>query len=247
MYEPPEEQVVAGRVARDAIKLGMELCKSCINGVRLDKEIEVFIQDQGCIPALKGYHPSFALKPYEHTICLGIDQDVVHGVPIKLIGPNHLVTIDLVVSYKNWCADTARTFTYSKDPVKIQFAEMSKVIFDFARDTVVPHLGADLFGKTVEESARLQGYHVVKEYCGHGIGETIHTEPQILNYATSTRVVFQPGRAYAVEPVLAIKPYVLHHHPSDGFSISADCLVSHNEDTIFVGTNGAVNLTSNQS
>lgn len=247
MQSPPNEQVRAGEIARGAIQLAKELCCTGVYGKNLDDAVEEFIRDEGGEPALKGYHPAFSQKPYEYTICLGIDNDVVHGVPLKFVGPDHLVTIDLVVRYQGWCADTARTFTHSKDPIKRQFAEMSRIIFDFAKSTVAPNLSIDFFGHSVEESARLQGYHVIKEYCGHGIGKTIHTEPQILNYATSTKVVFQPGQSYAVEPVLAIKPYVLHHHPHDGFTVSADCLVSHNEDTIFVGTNGAVNLTGNQS
>lgn len=248
MQSPPNEQVKAGEIARGAIHLAQELCRNVIDGKRLDKEIEQYIQDEGGEPALKGYHPAFALKPYEYTICLSIDTDVVHGVPIKLVGPNHLVTVDLVVCYQGWHADTARTFTYSDDPIKKQFADLSKAIFDASLQIIQPQGLIDYFGRMVEEGARLQNYGVIKEYCGHGIGKAIHTDPKVLNYHTSDEEVFQVGKSYAVEPVLAIKPmYVLHHHASDGFTISASCLVSHNEDTVFIGANGVINLTGNQS
>ena len=247
MQSPPNEQVRAGQIARGAIQLAKELCREAIDGVRLDREIETYIRDEGGEPALKGYHPSFALKPYEHTICLGIDEDVVHGVPIKTVGLSHLVTVDLVVRYKGWNADTARTFTYSNDPIKQQFADISKAIFDNALQAIIPQQTISLFGGAVYAGAKLQGYEVVREYCGHGIGKAIHTDPQVLNYPTSTKEVFQAGRSYAVEPVLAVKPYVLRHHQYDGFTVQADCLVTHNEDTIFVGTHGVVNLTGNQS
>ena len=244
MQSPPNEQVRAGQIARGAILLAKELCRTALDGVRLDKEVEQYIRDEGGEPALKGYHPAFAQKPYEWTICLGIDKDVVHGVPIKTLGSSKLITVDLVVRYKGWHADTARTFTYSDDPVKRQFADVSKVIFDHAKDSIIPNQMISLFGTTVYQGAQIQGYEVVKECCGHG--RTIHTEPQVLNYPTFTPEVFQVGRSYAVEPVLAISPYKLHQHPYDGFSVLADCLVSHNEDTIFIGTNGVVNLTGNQ-
>jgi methionyl aminopeptidase len=247
MNLPPSEQVRAGEIARGAIQLAKELCKNTIYGVRLDREVEQYIRDEGGEPALKGYHPAFSIKPYEHTICLGVDKDVVHGVPTKLVCPNHLVTIDLVVGHKNWYADTARTFTHSDDPVKRKFAEMSMTIFESSLQVIQAQNKVDFFGTMVESGAKIQNYQVVKEYCGHGIGKAIHADPQVLNYHTSSEEVFQAGQSYAVEPVLAIKPYVLRHHPHDGFTVQANCLVSHNEDTIFVGERGAINLTGNQS
>ena len=248
MHEPPEEQVTAGKIARGAIGLAKELCTTTIDGKRLDLLVEEFIRDEGGEPALKGYHPTFALKPYEYTTCIGIDNDVVHGVPIKLLGPAHMITIDLVVRYKGWHADTARTFHYGDKPDKKQFVEASSMIFEMAKDAVMPEQPINLFGMMVQRCAEAQGYGVIKEYCGHGIGKTIHSDPQVLNYHTPSTEVFQVGRAYAVEPVLAINPtYELQHHQRDGFTVFADCLVSHNEDTIFISDSGAINLTGNQS
>lgn len=248
MQAPPDEQVRAGQIARGAIALAKEVCSTPVDGKRLDILIEEYIRDEGGEPALKGYHPKFALKPYKYTTCIALDNEVVHGVPVKMICPNHIITVDLVVRFQGWHADTARTFIYGdNDATKKQFVEASSMIFEMAKDTVMPQQPINLFGMMVERCAAQQNYAVIKEYCGHGIGQSIHTEPQVLNYQTLSTEVFQAGRAYAVEPVLAIEPtYELKHHPSDGFTIIADCLVTHNEDTIFVGANGAINLTGNQ-
>ena len=70
MQSPPNEQVRAGEIAQGAIQLAQELCRDTIDGKRLDREIEQYIRDEGGEPALKGYHPAFAQKPYEYTICL---------------------------------------------------------------------------------------------------------------------------------------------------------------------------------
>ena len=248
MLSPANEQVKAGQIAREAIALATKLCIGGLDGMRLDKEVEEFIKDQGGRPALKGYHPHFAPHPYKWTICLGIDNDVVHGVPIKMVGPSRLISVDLVVEYNGWFADTARTFTVSDDVVKQKFAKGSRDIFHAALEMILPQQSINLFGMMVESAAHLHGYSVIQEYCGHGIGKSIHAEPQVCNYPTSTQEVFQVGRSYAVEPVLAINPtYSLRHEPQDGFSVRADCLASHNEDTIFVGQNGIVNLTGNES
>ncbi len=241
---PPDEQVRAGQIAGDAIRLGKELCQGTIDAKRLDLEIESFIRDSGGEPALKGYHPSFAIKPYEWTTCIAIDNEAVHGVPSKLIGKDHIVTIDLVVRYKGWNADTARTFTNSDDTVKMAFVKKSDYLFDLAVSVIEPTVPLALFGECVETCAKMFRMGVIKEYCGHGIGKDIHASPQVLNYYTTATEVFQVGQAYAVEPVLSINPtYRLSHSSHDGFTVTANCLTSHNEDTLFIGRNGVINLT----
>jgi len=246
MKSAPNEQVVAGRIAREAVQLGIALSRTMIDGVRLDKEIEAFIRDEGGTPALKGYHPKFSQKPYEHTICLAINEGVVHGPPIKLVGPSQLVTIDLVVEYKGWHADTARTFTHSDDPRLQQFVAASKLIHEMGLEAVAPHQPMNMFGLMIENAASTQGYGVVQEYCGHGIGKDIHMSPQILSYYSPKADPFESGKAYAIEPVLAIESAYKLIHENDGWTVTANCLASHNEDTIFVGDSGITNLTGEE-
>lgn len=246
--EPPTEQVRAAEIAKGAISLAKKFVAAGGDGLRLDREIETFILDEGGRPSLKGYQPTFALKPYEWSICLGVNEDAVHGVPAKYLGPAQLVTVDLVVEFDGWHADMARTFHLGEDKTKREFAEHSFEIFKASLDVIQPQQPLAIFGGMVQNAAHLYGYGVVKEYCGHGIGRYIHTPPQILNYPAPSRDVFQVGQAYAVEPILAIqKTYSLRHYPNDGFSVRANCLVSHNEDTIFVSKNGITNLTGNES
>jgi len=243
MIEPPEEQVIAGKIAHDAIVLGQELCIKDIHGLELDRRIEGYIRDMGGMPALKGYQPSFSSKPYEYTICLAIDNDVVHGVPNKNVTPKHLITIDLVVEYNGWFVDTARTFTHGW--TQRRFADISKLIFELSKNAIAPMQDINLFGKAVETMARSNHFGVVKEYCGHGIGQSIHTEPQILNYDTRSLELFQIGKSYAVEPILAVNQrYNLKIDDNDCWTVQADCLTAHFEDTVFISQNSVINLTN---
>ncbi len=247
MRSPPNEQVKAGKIANAAIRLAKELCLGGIDGQQLDREIETFIRDAGATPALKGYHPSFSTKPYEWTICLSLDEGVVHGVPLKPVDPTQIITVDLVVECDGWHADTARTFTHSEDLLKRKFVTDSIVIFETAKKMVTPLGFINLFSAIVEAGVKLQNFGIITEYCGHGIGKEIHSSPQIHNSIDNGKNMFEVGQAYAVEPVLAIRPnYLLNHDHEDGFSVSADCLVSHNEDTLFIGSGGVINLTGNQ-
>ncbi|MEE8113306.1 MAG: methionyl aminopeptidase, partial [Nitrososphaerales archaeon] len=220
MESPADEQVRAGQIARGAIALARNMCEKRLDGLSLDKEIEQYIRDEGGTPALKGYHPSFASKPYEWTICLGVDEDAVHGVPIKVVEPNMLITVDLVVEFGGWYADTARTFTLTDDVDKHWFARNSWDIFKASLDAIMPEQSINLYGMAVQSAAHIYGYSVVNEYCGHGIGRAIHTLPQVCNSPVQTKDVFQVGQSYAVEPILAINStYSLRHEPDDGFSV----------------------------
>ncbi len=245
MNLPPTEQVEAGKIAYGAIELGKELCRQDIHGLELNCQIEEYIKDMGGIPALKGYQPSFSSKPYQYAICLALDNDVVHGVPTKIICPGRLITIDLVVEYEGWFADTARTFTYGL--TRKRFADISKLIFELSQDAIVPMQSIDLFGAVVQRMAQSSNFSVIKEYCGHGIGQSIHLPPQIVNYNTESSELFQVGKAYAVEPVLAINEWYTLSEADDGWTVQADCFASHNEDTVFISRQGAINLTNGQS
>jgi len=243
MNHPPCEQVSAGRIAHDAVALGIALCRDAIDGERLDKEIETFIRDESGTPALKGYQPGFSKKPYLHTICLALDKEAVHGPPVKQVSPDKLITIDLVVELEGWHADTARTFSHSGDPARIQFAEASRLIHDLALDAIGPQQCMSLYGSMVELGAKTQGYAIIEKFCGHGIGRSIHEAPQVLNYFTPTTELFRVGRAYAVEPVIAYQSDFQLGDGPDGWTIQTDCMSSHNEDTVFITEHGALNLT----
>jgi methionyl aminopeptidase len=248
MLSPPNEQVRAGQIVRGAIALGRSLCTKPIDGEVLDREIETFIRDEGGVPALKGYVPPFTDAEYKHTICLSLNEEAVHGVPVKQVSPDDLISIDLVVGVGGWFADSARTFTYSQDINKVQMVLRSFLIFRASQAAIMPNQFMSLFGMSIDIAAKHVGYAPVEEYCGHGIGQVIHASPQILNYQNSKPDLFHVGRAYAVEPVMAERrDYKLAHDHPDGWTVRADCLTSHNEDTIFVCQNGIVNLTSEES
>lgn len=243
MHSPPDEQVEAGKIAAGAVELGRELCRCPIDGAILDQYLETYIRDHGGRPALKGYKPPFTDLTYEHTICLALDNQVVHGVPVSLVSPARVITIDLVVEYGGWYADTARTFTYEAGEPARTFVLASQALFRGAQAAIIQDQPIALFGATIESIARQTGMGVIGEYCGHGISQEIHTPPQVLNYGTPGGDRFEVGKSYAVEPVLAYNPSYKLETDKDGWTISADCLASHNEDTIFVGQDEIVNLT----
>jgi len=244
MIEPPEEQVIAGRVAHDAIQLGKLLCKKEISTREVNREIETMIKDNGCWPALLGYNPPFSTEEYPASICICLNEEAVHGEPCyeTMVTENDIITIDLVVEHKGWHADTARTFTNSQDKARVEFVHKALIVHAGALASIKPNLPIGIYGSIVEEASAVCNLHPIKEYCGHGIGETIHDEPQVLTYNSGQTDLWQSGKSYAVEPVLALDPQYQLLNIGD-WTVVANCLTAHNEDTVFVTDTGIVNLT----
>ena len=246
MEVPSEEQIVAGRVARDAIKLGISLCGREITGVQLDKEIEQFIRDHNCFPALKGYKPPFSNRTYQHTICLSVNNQAVHGVPQDVVlTRDDLITIDLVVGNRGWFADTARTFTHSANLQKKMVAEKIAIIHTNSLSIISPNLPIEIYSEFCNKLASdVCDMTIINEFCGHGIGREIHEDPQIPSAPCGSKSVFATGKSYAVEPVIAVNKKYKLSQGDDGWAVLVDCLSAHMEDTIFVASVGIINLTA---
>jgi methionyl aminopeptidase len=247
MKQPPDEQVIAGTVAANAVLYGsMLLYGGNISAEQLDKKIEEYIRCMGCTPALKGYKPPFTDRVYNHTICLSVNNTAVHGVPqgYEINAAEDLVTIDLVVEHKGWYADTARTFTLSKNPEKTAIVAKIQKLHNAALQIISPNSSISEYSLFCEKIAQeVCDVSIIKEFCGHGIGKSIHENPQVPCTSNFSNDKFEVGRSYAIEPVIAAKSKYKIRDGADGWSVNADCLTAHMEDTIFIAEGGIINLT----
>lgn len=246
MQRPSDEQIVAGRIARDAIKLGISLCEKEVTGTQLDKELEGFIRDNHCAPSLRGYKPPSIERVYQHTICLATNNQAVHGVPgDATLSKDDLITIDLVVAHKGWHADTARTFTFSSDPQKKSMVDKIAIVHTNSLSIINPNLPIKFYAEFCHRIANeICNVEIIREFCGHGIGRFIHEPPQVPSSPTEENSIFIIGKAYAVEPVISLKKDYILSDGDDGWTVSADCLTAHMEDTIFISNLGVFNLTN---
>jgi len=241
--QPHPDQVKAGQIVAGCLKLARKLCEDPICASELDRQIEEYIQAGGGAPALKGYQPPFTDLTYQHALCLSLNNEAVHGPPVaRQVLPDDLISVDLVVKVGDWHADAARTFTYSENKKVKTFVTKSHIIFKTATDSITKNLPMNNLGRSIDTYAEGLGLEVISEFCGHGIGRSIHEEPQIHNHDSLSFSKFEVGRSYAVEPVLANGPYSLQHH-EDGWTVSANCLTSHFEDTFFIGDECIIRLT----
>ncbi|HJT25439.1 MAG TPA: type I methionyl aminopeptidase [bacterium] len=215
--------------------------KPGVTTLELDKFAYEFFKKNDCVPAFLGYHG------YPATICASVNDQVVHGIPDKrVLEEGDIVGIDVGAFYKGYCGDSARTFAVGK--VSSELQKLLRVTFEGLNKGIdqcrVGNRISDI-GHAVQEYAEAQGYSVVKDYVGHGIGQAMHEEPQVPNYGKphqGPRLV--AGMCLALEPMVNVggdEVRVLE----DGWTVvTKDGKFSaHFEDTIAVLADGPENLT----
>ena len=203
------------------IKLMEEVCKDVgefyrllekeikpgISTLELDSKAEKIMRGLGCIPAQKGYDPGIkGVPPFKHSTCISINDEVIHGVPRanKIIKEGDIVSVDTVLLKNGFNGDAARTFIVgktSKDAEKL--VEITKQAFFEGIKYAKPGNRIGDISHCIGEFVRANGYSVVREFEGHGIGREMHEEPEIPNYGKAGRGVrLVPGMTICIEPMV---------------------------------------------
>ena len=206
----------------------------------LDQIAEKIMRQEGAIPAEKGYDPGIrGVPPYPATLCVSINDEVIHGVPskTKIIKEGDIVSVDTVALKNGYNGDAARTFIVGKVPKETQrLVDVTKQAFyEGIKYAKVGYRVGDI-SHAIGEYVRSQGYSVVREFQGHGIGKQMHEDPGIPNYGKAGRGIrLEPGMTLAIEPmVIAGKPNILEL--DDGWTIITEdgSLAAHYENTILI-------------
>lgn len=216
-----------------------------VSTAAVDDYIDNFIVKHGMVSETKGY------AGYRHASCISVNNELVHGVPqrTKYVMTNDLVKIDVCASWKGYCADMARPFfvgdIQQTSDLFRAFINAGKRIFDQAIVYAVP--GQKLFNisATIEKGLLEARYGIVKDFVGHGIGRSMHEDPEVPNFGTfNTGVKLVEGMAFAIEPMYTLgtgEVLVM----SDGWTVKSidDTLAMHYEDTVIIQPNGPLITT----
>ena len=200
-----EKMRIAGLLASEVLDFITPYVKPGITTGELDKLCHDYMVDvQGCIPAPLHYAPP-GHAPYPKSICTSVNHQVCHGVPgEKKLKPGDVVNLDITVIKEGWHGDTSRMF-YVGEP-NIQARRLTEITYEcmWKGIAMVRH-GAHLgdIGAAIQKYAEMNGYTVVREFCGHGIGRKFHEEPQVLHYGKAgTGPVLQTGMIFTIEPMI---------------------------------------------
>ena len=196
---------VAGRLASEVLDYLTPHVKAGVTTNELDQLAHDYItQVQQSIPAPLNYAPS-GYKPYPKSICTSINHQVCHGIPNdKPLKKGDIVNIDITVIKDGWHGDTSRMFLVGE--TSIAASRLCKLTYEAMWHGIVQvKPGAQLgdIGHAIQKFAENLGCSIVREFCGHGIGQGFHEEPQILHYGRpGTGETLRPGMIFTIEPMI---------------------------------------------
>jgi methionyl aminopeptidase len=235
------KMAAAGRVVAETIAHVGEQIEPGITTGELDRIADEHIRSLGGVPTSQGY------RGYPKAICISPNDMVVHGIPGAYeVTDGDLITIDVGVTLDGYIADSAFTF-----PVG-DVSEEAQRLLDAGRDALAAGIAQALPGNRVGDiSAAVQqhvegaGFSVVRSLVGHGVGRSMHEDPQIPNYGDPGRgPELAPGMTFAIEPMItAGGPDVVLHDDQWSISTEDGSLAAHFEHTVAITENGPRVLT----
>lgn len=244
-----EKMREACRVAALAQKAVEAAIRPGVSTLELDRIAEETMRKNGAIPAEKGYPSGVKGVPaFPGSICASVNDVVIHGIPSKreILKDGDIISIDLVAYKDGFNGDCARTyFVGNVDKEAKRLVEVTKQAFfegiKFAKKGF--RLGdiSHAIGEFVEKN----GYSVVREFQGHGIGESMHEDPGIPNYGKAGRGIrLEPGMTLAIEPMVIMGNHNILEL-EDGWTIITEdgSLAAHYENTILITENEPEVLT----
>lgn len=232
----------AGSIVYDTHKYLQKYLKPGISALELDKLAYDYIISRGATPSFLNY------DGFPNTLCISINDEVVHGIPSnRKLQKGDIVSIDIGACYKGYHGDSAWTYYIGNNPsddVK-RLMEGTKASLYAGLNMIKPGNRIYDISKAIEETAKLYNLSIVRELVGHGVGTSVHEEPDVPNYITNYKgPVLKEGMVLAVEPMLNLGRRNVFLSDNDWTVITVDHKPSaHYEHTIVVTKDGYEILT----
>jgi methionyl aminopeptidase len=194
-----EKMRTANRIVARTLGILTEHLKPGITTLELDAIAEKEIRAEGAAPAFLGY------RGFPASLCISINEEVVHGIPgPRVIEAGDIVSMDLGTCYEGFYGDSARTVAVGEVPQK------TEELITVTREALEQGINAIRVGNrlydissAIQKHVEKNGFSVVRQFVGHGIGEEMHEDPQIPNYGKpGSGVRLKPGMVFAIEPMV---------------------------------------------
>lgn len=232
---------IAGNIVYQTHQYLKPYIKEGITTKELDKLAEAFIKSKDATPSFKGY------EGFPSTLCTSINSEVVHGFPSdRKLKNGDIISIDIGACYKGYHGDSAWTYTVGEvdDKTKQLLEDTEKSLYVGLKQVKPGNRIGDI-GYAIEEYAHKHNLGVVKELCGHGVGTSVHEDPEVPNYGIpNTGPRLKEGMVIAVEPMLTLgSPRVFLHDNNWTVDTQDGSLSAHFEHTVVVTKDGYQILT----
>lgn len=231
----------AGRIVADTHLLLQKAIQPDITTKELDQIAEDYIRSQGAIPSFKGYNG------FPGSICASVNDELVHGIPgQRKLKDGDIISIDIGAQYKGYHGDSAWTYgvgTISDTARKLLEVTERSLFAGIAE--AKPDVRLYTISNAIQKYIENEGFSVVREYVGHGIGTKLHEEPQIPNYGPAGHGPrLKPGMVLAIEPMVNVGERYVRTLEDDWTVVTVDgTLCAHFEHTIAITPDGYEILT----
>ena len=232
----------AGRIAAIAREIGGEYVKEGVSTAQIDREIKKCILSHGAKPSFLGY------GGFPASACISVNEEIIHGIPSsgKILKNGDIVKIDVGAFYKGYHGDCAATFAVG------QISEEAQRLIDVTKQSFFEGIAAIGEGKrigdighAVQSYVEKNGFSVVREYIGHGIGRNLHEDPEVPNYGAPGRGQrLRTGMTLAIEPMVNVGDWHVRVLNDQWTVVTVDGKLSaHYENTVAITENGVLILT----
>ena len=232
----------AGRITAEALLAAEEAVAPGVSTKHLDNVIHSYITKHGAQPSFLGY------GGFPGSACISVNDTVIHGIPSAdiILKEGDIVSIDVGAFYRGYHGDSARTFAVGKiSELAQRLISVTEESFWRGFNAVSKDGRIGDIGSAVEERVKKDGFSVVREYVGHGVGRALHEDPSVPNYGTAGHGprLFS-GMVIAIEPMVNAGAYKVKML-GDGWTVKTEdgSLSAHYENTVAITDNGAEILT----
>lgn len=232
----------AGRITYEALKKMEEAIKPGITTKELDRIAEQHIKKCGAKPSFKGY------GGFPASICASVNDEIIHGFPSNIpLKEGDIVSVDVGALYKGYNGDAARTFAVGEisDGAKKLIEVTKQSFFEGIKFATSGNRISDI-SKAVQGYVEDNGFNVLRDYCGHGVGREMHEDPEIPNYYTPGQrgIRIRSGMCLAIEPMVLEGKKDYYVGDNEWTVIASDHkLTAHYENSVLITDNGPYLLT----
>lgn len=215
-----EKMRIAGRLAADVLNMITPYVKTGITTDELDKLCHNYIiNEQNAIPAPLNYHG------FPKSICTSVNNVVCHGVPSsKKLKKGDILNIDITIIKDGFHGDTSKMFIVGKSSIKAQrICRVAQECLYIGIAKVKPGIHLGQIGKAIEAHSKKNNCSVVRDYCGHGIGQEFHAEPQVLHYddgKIANSPILEAGMTFTIEPMINLGSFEVITSKKDGWTVT---------------------------
>ena len=198
----------AGRIVAEVYEVLRPHVVPGVTTLDLDRMSEEYIRKRGAIPVYKGYVPTGGrgVPPFPGTICASVNDVICHGIPSQKmrLKEGDIVGVDIGVKFQGWCGDSCVTYAVGRiDPVAQRLLDVTKRSLELAIEQAQPGGQLGDIGFAIQRHVEANGFSVVREYTGHGLGRDLHEAPTVLHHGQRGKgLKVRAGMIFTIEPMV---------------------------------------------